>query len=304
MLVATPGGHIDELWEFAARLAPTPSDRIWVTSQTAQTSSLLAGERVEWVPPVGSRQALRAAASLPRAVSLVRRLRPSEVISSGAALAVPYLVAARLTGVPTSYVESATRTSGPSVTGRLLERLPGIKLRYQGEGWTRRRWEPTTTVFDRYRSADRPANPHDPLRIVVTVGSERFQFNRAIRAVAAAAPEGCELTWQLGHTPGVADLPGTAHQWIGYDQLVNLMARSDVVVCHAGVGSVLTALRAGRTPIVLPRLAMHGEHVDDHQVRLADALDRRGLVIVGSSDATQLRTQIGRAARRQAVLQD
>jgi UDP-N-acetylglucosamine transferase subunit ALG13 len=43
-------------------------------------------------------------------------------------------------------------------------------------------------------------------------------------------------------------------------------------VTHAGVGSILLARREGHTPLVVPRLKRLGEHVDDHQVELTEAL--------------------------------
>ena len=54
---------------------------------------------------------------------------------------------------------------------------------------------------------------------------------------------------------------------------------ADVVVTHAGVGSILTCLRLGRTPLVVPRQSRFGEHVDDHQVELTRALADDGKVI-------------------------
>ena len=48
---------------------------------------------------------------------------------------------------------------------------------------------------------------------------------------------------------------------------------------HAGVGSILTCLRLGRTPLVVPRQSRFGEHVDDHQVELTRALADAGKVI-------------------------
>lgn len=51
------------------------------------------------------------------------------------------------------------------------------------------------------------------------------------------------------------------------------------VVCHAGSGMIARALHAGRTPLVMPRRRRFGEHVDDHQVQLADRLAEFGLVI-------------------------
>jgi UDP-N-acetylglucosamine--N-acetylmuramyl-(pentapeptide) pyrophosphoryl-undecaprenol N-acetylglucosamine transferase len=41
------------------------------------------------------------------------------------------------------------------------------------------------------------------------------------------------------------------------------------VVAHAGTGSLVGALEAGKLPVLVPRRAARGEHVDDHQEQIA-----------------------------------
>ena len=65
---------------------------------------------------------------------------------------------------------------------------------------------------------------------------------------------------------------------MAFDELVDTMARVDNVVCHAGVGTIMTALQRGHTPVVIPRQARHGEHVDDHQLEIAHRFVERGLI--------------------------
>jgi len=67
-------------------------------------------------------------------------------------------------------------------------------------------------------------------------------------------------------------------EFLPFDELVATMASADNVVCHAGVGTIMTALQAGHTPVVIPRLAHHAEHVDDHQLDIATRFAERGLV--------------------------
>jgi UDP-N-acetylglucosamine transferase subunit ALG13 len=55
------------------------------------------------------------------------------------------------------------------------------------------------------------------------------------------------------------------------------MARADVVISHAGGGSVLAALRNGKRPIVVARRGSHGEFNDDHQEEIATRLEASGL---------------------------
>jgi UDP-N-acetylglucosamine transferase subunit ALG13 len=63
---------------------------------------------------------------------------------------------------------------------------------------------------------------------------------------------------------------------------------AELVICHAGSGIISSALRSGRRPLVLPRRAQHGEHVDDHQLQLAGRL-------AGYGFATLLRDEITEA---------
>ena len=58
------------------------------------------------------------------------------------------------------------------------------------------------------------------------------------------------------------------------------MLEARVVVTHAGVGSIMTALTLGKQPIVVPRQKRFHEAVDDHQLALARRLDKAGLVVL------------------------
>ena len=82
------------------------------------------------------------------------------------------------------------------------------------------------------------------------------------------------------------------------DVMSRAVSEADLVVAHAGVGSALMALDAGHCPVLLPRRANHGEHVDDHQILLAGELNRRGLALARDPDAlttSDLRRAMARA---------
>ena len=59
---------------------------------------------------------------------------------------------------------------------------------------------------------------------------------------------------------------------------------ADVVVGHAGVGSSLTSLIAGKFPVLVPRRASAGEIVDDHQELFARELERRDIAMRRTPD--------------------
>lgn len=117
-----------------------------------------------------------------------------------------------------------------------------------------------------------------PSLILLSLGTHEAPFARAINLVTPLARKGHALVIQHGHTPASDDLPNvTWQQYMSYQDVVETMRAADTVICHAGVGTIMTALKLGHLPIVIPRLQNHGEHVDDHQWDIATRLDERGL---------------------------
>jgi UDP-N-acetylglucosamine--N-acetylmuramyl-(pentapeptide) pyrophosphoryl-undecaprenol N-acetylglucosamine transferase len=117
------------------------------------------------------------------------------------------------------------------------------------------------------------------LLILVTLGTHEQPFERVLDMVEPLAAED-ELIVQHGHTPPRQGRPGMRWlDFVDYDELEMLTKSASAVICHAGVGSIMTALAAGKTPVVIPRRRAFGEHVDDHQRQIAQELDAQGLVV-------------------------
>jgi UDP-N-acetylglucosamine transferase subunit ALG13 len=131
--------------------------------------------------------------------------------------------------------------------------------------------------------------------IFVTVGTS-VPFDRLVGALAVV--DGEELIVQSGHSTNVP--PGARSvRFMPYDEVVATMRRARAVVGHAGVGTILTSLGAGKVPFVMPRLAAFREAVDDHQVTFATRLAAVGLVrLVDHPDelAAHLRGDVGISA--------
>lgn len=115
--------------------------------------------------------------------------------------------------------------------------------------------------------------------IFATCGTSHFRFDRMMEALAVL-PDG-ELCVQ--HGPATPPSGAEAYPFLAFTELVAKIEAADIVVTHAGVGSVLCAIRAGHTPIIFPRLRRYSEVVDDHQAELAVALAERGTAIVAQT---------------------
>jgi UDP-N-acetylglucosamine transferase subunit ALG13 len=112
--------------------------------------------------------------------------------------------------------------------------------------------------------------------ILVTVGTNEARFDRLLQALEAL-PSGTEIVVQHGPS-GIRPSGARCFDYLAFDDLVQLIRRASVVITHAGVGSIMTALANGRRPVVVPRLVRFGEAVDDHQLEFGRRAAQAGLV--------------------------
>ena len=112
--------------------------------------------------------------------------------------------------------------------------------------------------------------------IFVTVGTHGQAFSRMLRGVEQL-PEQAEIVIQYGQGEAPSGVRHAA-AFMPFGEMEEYFGTADLVVTHAGVGSILCARRAGHRPIVVPRYRELGEHVDDHQVELTRALSELGEV--------------------------
>jgi UDP-N-acetylglucosamine transferase subunit ALG13 len=126
--------------------------------------------------------------------------------------------------------------------------------------------------------------------ILVTVGTHEQPFDRLVEAAAALTGDE-ELIVQHGTSRPCAR--GTSVDYMSFDELAELASRARVVVCHAGVGSVVLARRYGHRPVIMARRPHLGEHVDEHQMQLTRRLAKAGIV-TAVEDAEQLAAAVAR----------
>jgi UDP-N-acetylglucosamine--N-acetylmuramyl-(pentapeptide) pyrophosphoryl-undecaprenol N-acetylglucosamine transferase len=283
MFVASIGGHLTQLTELRPRLQGISSDRaIWVTHDSPQSRSLLAGEEVVYVPYIKERDVIGVSRAGVQAARLIRRHQVDTVVSTGSAIALGYLGMASVMRRQAHFIESTAFLHGHSITGRLLQRMPGVSTYTQSRTLSDRSFRYCGSVLDGYAAVETPTP--DIRRVVVTLGtSPQFQFSRLVDRLIAILPPDVEVLWQTGCTE-VSDKPIKATPWMPAAALAEAMADADVVIAHAGAGSILAALQAGRRPLIVPRRAEHGEIPENHQLQIASELSVRGLATVSDAD--------------------
>ena len=95
-------------------------DRFWVTFDKEDAKSILSGEKVYPCFFPTNRNLKNLIRNTFLAVRILRKEKPDLLISSGAAVAVPFFYIAKLMGKKLIYIEVYDRIDKPTLTGRLV----------------------------------------------------------------------------------------------------------------------------------------------------------------------------------------
>lgn len=102
--------------------------------------------------------------------------------------------------------------------------------------------------------------------IFLTVGTQ-LPFDRLIKVVndfSLLNPH-MKIVGQVGKTE-LKGLNFESHETLSISQFDEFLNQADVIISHAGMGTILTALTAGKALFMMPRLFKYGEHRNDHQL--------------------------------------
>lgn len=123
--------------------------------------------------------------------------------------------------------------------------------------------------------------------IVVTVGTQ-LPFDRLIRMMDEIAPE---LPVPVFAQTGVGTYEPTNVRWqnnIAPAEFEEHVRGAEVIVAHAGIGTVLKAYKYRKPLVLVARKAALGEHRNDHQLATISQLRTR-LGIYAAETADDLR---------------
>lgn len=120
--------------------------------------------------------------------------------------------------------------------------------------------------------------------IFATVGTQG-QFDRLIRAIDewAGASGKTDIFAQTGQSDYRARYIRT-ERFLDATEFRERVEAASLVISHAGMGSIITALELGKRLIVMPRLARFGEHRNDHQLATAKRFGEQGAIMVAFTE--------------------
>jgi len=117
--------------------------------------------------------------------------------------------------------------------------------------------------------------------ILVTLGTQDKPFKRLIQAVENQIIKGNikdEVLVQAGCTKYESDKMKIV-DYISIEEFDECIKRADLIITHAGVGSIITGLKNRKKIIAAARLEKYGEHVNDHQKQILDNFSDKGYIL-------------------------
>lgn len=118
--------------------------------------------------------------------------------------------------------------------------------------------------------------------IFITVGTQKFSFDRLLEMVDRLVAEGAirdEVFAQTGYASYTPVNYGHS-SFLDAADYNRYITESDFVIAHAGVGTIMNCLSNHKKLIVVPRAQQYGEHVDDHQFEIAEEFAKKNYLLV------------------------
>ncbi|MDO4173551.1 MAG: PssE/Cps14G family polysaccharide biosynthesis glycosyltransferase [Eubacteriales bacterium] len=125
--------------------------------------------------------------------------------------------------------------------------------------------------------------------VFVTVGSQKFPFNRLLEQIDGLMEKGVlteEVFAQTGYSDYLPKHYAFAH-FLDRKEFAAWEEKAEIVISHGGTGAMIGAVKKGKKVIAVPRLARYGEHVDDHQLQIIAEFEKQNLVY-GLRDCSEL----------------
>lgn len=117
-LVASSGGHLFQLSSLKEFWCE--KEHFWVSFKTEDAKYLLTDEVVYWAHFPTNRNVKNLVKNLFLAFKIISKEKPDAIISTGAGIAVPFILVGKFFNIKTLYLESITRSEELSLSGRLV----------------------------------------------------------------------------------------------------------------------------------------------------------------------------------------
>ena len=129
--------------------------------------------------------------------------------------------------------------------------------------------------------------------VFATVGTDVHPFHRMTRWIDTWLEQGGSEQATCFMQTGTSCHPRLAlhNPYLGYFEMEDMVREAAAVVCHGGPGTIMLCVSLGKRPIVIPRIADRGEHVDNHQQAFSRRIASDGAILLAETE-NQFRTHV------------
>lgn len=132
--------------------------------------------------------------------------------------------------------------------------------------------------------------------ILILLGTQDNSFHRLLEEVQALIDKKViteKVIVQAGRTK-YESKDMEIHSLMPEEELKEIMKKSDLVITHGGVGSIVMALKMEKKVIAVPRLSEFGEHINNHQIQIIETFNSQEFLI-GITDLKELGNALEKA---------
>lgn len=117
--------------------------------------------------------------------------------------------------------------------------------------------------------------------IFLCVGSREYQFDRLIKELDQLVGNGTISDEVIGQIGASNYIPKnfSFERFMSANEFEKYQKQADLIISHAGTGSLINSLKLGKQVVSVPRLLKYNEHTDNHQLEVSKALADEGLLI-------------------------
>lgn len=125
------------------------------------------------------------------------------------------------------------------------------------------------------------------MKILITIGSMvEKKFTRLFKIIDELCEEGIlegkDIIAQVGND-GYKSKNFKGFEMISDGEFKEIIKNSDLIITHAGTGTVSACLKSNKKVIIFPRLYKYDEHYDNHQLELADMFVKNKYVLCATN---------------------
>lgn len=130
--------------------------------------------------------------------------------------------------------------------------------------------------------------------IFITLGNQNFQFSRLLKKIDSLVVSKSiqePVIAQTGHTKYIGNAIQT-FDFLEQEIFLDYIDRANLIITHAGTGSIINSLKKGKKLIAAARLSNYEEHIDDHQIEILEAFTSKNMILGLNNELSDLELKI------------